>query len=447
MKIKNALLGVAMFVGAAGAANAQQAADQPCGDPATTWNWGNDKPAAQEKNALYNDEMKLGNNRKAANALTWLLKNTPTLNPAIYINGVTIYDELANAEANPAKKRVYQDSVMTLYDLRVKYYCNEAENAERKAYYAYKYYAADKERQPVLYQTLKRNAELNKENMSYANAVYFMDAIRRYKAANPKALTDEQVLDYYEVIVKAIDNAITKNPEQAATIKPYKEMVDNLLVGTVNVNCDFVEKNFGPKMKANPADVETAKKVFKLLTIGKCTDKPLYGTALKQIYQAEKTFEFAKYLALKAISDKNYSEANVYLNDAISLAQTEQDKGELYMLQAQLASNRGSKSEARSLAYQAMKADGGQASKAYSLIGNLYMGSQECYGKVSMVEDRSIYIAAYEMFQKAGDTAGMNRAKSQFPSKGELFDENKQPGQEVRVGCWIGETVTLRTRD
>ena len=445
--MKNAFLAMAFFVGALGATNAQESAQQTGADPMGVWNWGNDKPTAQAKNALYNDEMKLNNYRGSANALHWLLKNTPNLNPAIYINGVTIYDELANAETDPKKQKVYQDSVLTLYDLRIKHFGNEAENVERKAYYAYKYFNADKERQPVVYNALKRTAELNKQNMSFANAVAYMAAIHNYKKANPKALTDEQVLDEYDVVVSALDNALAKQPDQAEIINKYKEAVDQLLVGTVNVNCDFVEKNFGPKLKKDPKDIKTAKQVFKLLRAGKCTESPLYMTTLKQIYQAEKTFEMADYMATNAIRNKNYSEANTYLNDAISLATTASDKGKLYLMQAQLASQRGSKSEARSLAYKAAEADPGSASKAYSLIGNLYMGSQECYGNQDIVADRAIYIAAFEMYQKAGDNSGMARAKAQFPSKGELFDANKEVGSSHKVGCWIGETVTLRTRD
>lgn len=465
MKMKNALLGLAFFAGATGAANAQGTANTPqtagaqqtasanpaafqaCGEAPTNWVWGDNKPAAQEKNALYNDEMKLGNHRKAANALSWLLKNTPTLNPAIYINGVTIYDALAEAETDPKKKKVYQDSVLTLFDQRIKLYCNEAENMERKAYYAYKYFIQDKERLPVVYNTLRRTVELNRENTSFANAVSYMVAIQRYKAANPQALADEQVLDEYDVIMSSLNNALAAQPDQAETIEKYKAVVDDLLIKTVNVDCDFIEKNFGPKLKQNPDDIQTAKKVFKLLRFGKCTDSPLYVTALKQIYQGEKTFEMAGYMADRAIREKNYSEATQYLNDAIGLANTTKEKGELFLKQAQLASMRGSKSEARSLAYKAIEADASTASSAYRLIGNLYMASQECYGNQDIVADRAIYLAAYEMYQKAGDSSGMSKAKAQFPSKGELFDRNIAAGTEMKVGCWINETVTLRTRD
>ncbi len=446
MKMKNVLLGIALFVGALGTANAQQST-QPTGDPMTTWNWPEDKATASAKNAYYNDEKKLGNFRQSANALHWLLVNAPTLNPAIYINGVEIYDELANAETDPAKKRELQDSVLTLYDLRIQHFGDEAENAERKAYYAYKYFNTDKERQEVLYNTLKRTAELNKENISATSAIGYMLGLHNMKKANPEAISDEEVLDQYDIIVKALDNAQAKQPDQAEAFAKYKSYVDDLLVKTVNVDCNFVEKNFGPKMKQNPNDVETAKKVFKLLRVGNCTDNPLYMTAIKTVYAGEKTFELAKYLALKSITDKNYAEATTYMNEAISMASTAADKGELYLLQAQLAKQRGAKSEARSLAYKAIEADKSSASKAYSLIGGLYMDSQECYGNQDIVADRSIYIAAYEMYQKAGDSSGMARAKAQFPSKGELFDRNIAAGSEMKVGCWIGETVTLRTRD
>ncbi|EMR02423.1 hypothetical protein ADICEAN_02466 [Cesiribacter andamanensis AMV16] len=444
--MKNALLGMALFIGAFGVANAQQAAAQQ-GNPMTEWNWGDNKPKAQEKNALYNDSYKMGQHREAANALHWLLVNTPNLNPAIYINGVEIYDELANSAQDKAKKVVYQDSVLTLFDLRQKHFGGEADIAERKAYYAYKYYINDKTRLPMVYESLKRTADLNKENMSYANAVAFMVAMQRYKTANPKALTDDQALDYYDMIVQSLDKAQEQYPDQAENITKYKASVDDLLVKTVNVDCKFVEQNFGPRMKQNPNDVDAAKKVFKLLRAGNCSDSPLYMASLKTIYNNEKTFEMARYLYERSAKEGNSADANRYMADAISMAKTPADKGKLILEQAVSAANRGAKSEARSLAYKAIESDPSSASRAYSLIGNLYFSSNECYQQQDIVQDRAIFLAAYDMYQKAGDSNGMAKAKAQFPSKAELFDQNKQAGEPIRVGCWIGESTTLRTRD
>jgi hypothetical protein len=446
MTTKNALLGMAFLIGAFGAANAQQSAPQG-GDVMTTWNWPNDKKTATEKNAFYNDSKSMGDHRQAANALHWLLVNAPNLNPAIYINGVEIYDELANAEKDAAKKKVYQDSVLTLYDLRQKHFGGEADIAERKAFDAYRYFINDKDRLPMVFETLKRTADLNKSNMSYGNAVAFMVAMQRYKAANPKALTDDQVLDYYDMIVQSLDKAQEQYPDQADNIVKYKASVDELLVKTINVDCKFVEQNFGPRMKQNPNDVDAAKKVFKLLRAGNCTDSPLYMASLKTIYNSEKTFEMAQYLYQRSAKEGNSAEANRYMADALNMAKTPSDKSKLLFEQAQQAYSRGAKSEARSLAYKAIESDPSAASKGYSFIGAMYMGSTECYQKEDIVQDRAIFLAAYDMYQKAGDSSGMAKAKAQFPSKAELFDQNKQTGQAIRVGCWINENTTLRTRD
>jgi hypothetical protein len=51
------------------------------------------------------------------------------------------------------------------------------------------------------------------------------------------------------------------------------------------------------------------------------------------------------------------------------------------------------------------------------------------------------------MYQRAGDAAGMAKAKSQFPSKEDIFLLNWKVGEAKKISCWVGETVTLKTRD
>jgi hypothetical protein len=77
----------------------------------------------------------------------------------------------------------------------------------------------------------------------------------------------------------------------------------------------------------------------------------------------------------------------------------------------------------------------------------LYFGSfNDCAKKDSYAEDRLIYIAAYEMYAKAGNGQKMTQAKAQFPSTSEIFDLNWTEGESKRVGCWVNETVILKTR-
>jgi tetratricopeptide (TPR) repeat protein len=424
----------ALFLSIAGMAGAQQ----------SDWKWPEDINTAKEKNALYTDSKQMGNFREAANALSWLLVNAPDLNESIYINGAEIYDELASAEKDAAKKLQLQDSALLMYDLRIKYFGDEANVLDRKAFFAYKYQKDDREKLADLYNLFSRAVELNGENTMFSNAVAYMDVTRRHKLVN-KTLTDDQVLDNYDKAMLILNAAEKKYG--ADKVEKYKGIVDDLLVKTVNVDCQFVEANFGPKMQANPDDLGTAKKLFKLLTVGECTDNPLYMTSLQTIYKHEPTYGLARLIGVKLLSDGQLAKAEEYLNNAISQAESPADKAETYLMIAQASAKQGQKSKARSLAYKAIEADANVASKAYTLIGTLYMGSHEdCFGGESRVTDRSIYLAAYKMFEKAGNAEMMRKAAEQFPSAEEIFNENMEVGQQVTVGCWIGETVTLKKR-
>jgi hypothetical protein len=64
-----------------------------------------------------------------------------------------------------------------------------------------------------------------------------------------------------------------------------------------------------------------------------------------------------------------------------------------------------------------------------------------------VVEDRLPYIAAYQMFEKAGNKKMMQASKEQFPSKEEIFSANLDAGQVMTAHCWIKESVVLKTRD
>jgi hypothetical protein len=51
------------------------------------------------------------------------------------------------------------------------------------------------------------------------------------------------------------------------------------------------------------------------------------------------------------------------------------------------------------------------------------------------------------MYQRGGDTQGMAKARAQFPSKEDLFLLTWKAGESKKISCWVGESVTLKTRD
>jgi tetratricopeptide (TPR) repeat protein len=148
------------------------------------------------------------------------------------------------------------------------------------------------------------------------------------------------------------------------------------------------------------------------------------------------------------MQNKEYDQAQPLLEKALTLAENDNQRAEVQLDLAKVHAQAGRKSASRSADLEAAKLDDEQSGDAWTLIGQLYLSSSDdCKGGVSRVQDYTIYIAAYNAFQRAGNSSGMANAKARFPSKEELFTESHQVGETMNTGCWIGESVTLATRD
>ncbi|EMS32795.1 hypothetical protein C943_00801 [Mariniradius saccharolyticus AK6] len=432
MKLKHALVGL-MALAMVGTVQAQEF-NFPS-DPAL-------EAKAREYNAAYVDYMKSEQFVEATKPLHWLLVNVPKLNESIYINGVTIYHGAAGKTTDAAQKRVYQDSVMKVYELRKANYDNEPKWIENKAYYGYQYFREDKTKLAEAIGYYDRAFEVNGSINPAYTAAYF-DLVRRHYLLN-KAYTAEQVLDIHSKISKLLDEA----EAQGKDVTTPKSNVEALLVAMELINCDFIEKTLGPRLAADPTNMVVAQQIFKYSVQYKCLQLPAFLSALEVIDNANPTFATSQVRAMRYMQAREYDKAQPVLEKALTLAENDAQKAEIHMDLARVHGQAGRKSAARSAAQEAAKLDPSRVSEAYTLIGQLYMMSfNDCKGGESRAKDSSVYIAAYNAFQKAGNSEGMRDARARFPSKEELFTEGKMAGETINTGCWIGETVTLATRD
>ncbi len=403
------------------------------------WNWPEDRATAMEKNALYTDAMKLDNYPEALKNLTWLFENAPDLNPSIYINGQKIYEQLSEQDAE--KKTAYQEKALEMYDLRIKYFNKEAQVLNRKASTAYKYYRNNPEKYPELLDLFEKALELNGSKLYDGNTIAYMDIIRRYEKGAGD-LSDEEILERYDKITEVLSQ------KQGENIESMQSKIDEMLLEVIDVDCDYVETIMGEKLISEPDNIKLAKRIIQLSLSGKCADSEVFMLAAKTVFEEEPNHGMAKVIALKCKGNGDNQCAEEYLSKALELTENDLEKGEVYMLLGAMRANAGALSQARGYFRQAATADPSLVGKAYTSIGNLYFGSyDDCRQGQSKVDDRGCYLAAYEMYQKAGNNSAMERAQQQFPSKEEVFLEGKAVGDALSVGCWIGESVTIRTRD
>ncbi len=403
---------------------------------------------AKEKNVLYTDAMKAGNNEGALEPLEWLLTNNPELHNSFYINGVKIYDALQKKETDAAKKKAYQARCLELYDMRITHFGKEADVLNRKAYKAYKFLKDDKSKTKELYDLFEKVYELNGNKMMLSNMVAYMDVIRRYKTEG--GLTDDDILEKYGNITDILNYHISQYEQKGkdpAPVKKSMEFIDKMLIGMLeNMDCETIASKMAPALDKQPADIAVAKRIIALSLTYKCTDQDFFLKAAEIVFDEEPTFGMAKLLAVKSDAARNYAKAAEYYQKAVELADTDKQKSDVHYGLANHYRARGMKSRARASALEAVKLDSSKKD-AYKLIGDLYMSSwDDCRKGEKKVEDRAIFFAAYRMYQRAGNSRGMANAEKQFPSMEDIFTENMKEGADIQVGCWINETVTVKRR-
>jgi hypothetical protein len=406
------------------------------------------KAKAEESKVLYEDALKSGAVKAAEAPLNWLLANAPDLHSSIYILGAEVFDKLAAQEKDAARKKVYVDSLMIIYDMRIRHCGEEAPVTNRKALSFVKYNVYEKPAEAL--ELLEKAIQLNGNNILDGTIVPYFQTVK-INVLKLKNLTDDQILEKYDKITNIIDSKIRTAQSKGRPIDKYTQMkdaIDVILVGIVKVDCAFVKKNLEPKFKQNPDDLVLAKKIFGFMLQGKCTDDPLWLEAGESIHRnnSVKDFGLAKNLGLKYFSIDNFPKAETYLKEALPLASNGAEKAEVLIYLGQLE-GKNNKPAARTLYRQASEADPGNK-LAYERIGDLYYHSfDDCAKKVNQADDRLVYLIAADYYQKSGDASKITAAKALFPSKEEIFLVDYKQGDTKSVGCWIGESTTIRTRD
>ena len=434
------------------------------------WNWPENKSEAEEKNVLYTDYLKQQNCDQAKIHLDWLIENVPGLHVSIYQNGIKIYRCLIDKEEDPIIKNELIKKALILFDGRIENFGREAYVKNRKVTFAYTFYRSDKTQYESLFNMFKDAFLLNGNKIGNSNLVAYMDIVRKHKLTS-KSISDDEVLEIYDMISKTISFKLSNDDKNQVRYKKYQDNLDKLLTATITVDCNFVENTLGPKLieltsqpndeiaqtdyeTLTPVDisysqeiVNLAKKIFQLSITGKCTSSEIALEAAKIMFTNEKDFAVAKFISSRELSTKNYESALEYCDAAIeSAGDNNNQKSEMFLRKAQIYQVIGNKLKSRDNARKSISLNSSN-SDAYKIIGNLYMSSYEdCREGKSRVQDRLLFIAAYNIFKSGGLSNQANRAREQFPSMEEIFNENLEVGESMNTGCWINETVTLNKR-
>ncbi|MBT5859205.1 MAG: tetratricopeptide repeat protein [Flavobacteriales bacterium] len=409
-------------------------------------NYGTDSATCVTKYQIYRNDY---NNKKYEEAIKnwrWVFNECPSYNENTFKNGPRLYYE--RIKKDKANKLIYLDTIMMIYDARIKHFERREYVLGKKGVDLLKY---DPTRFSEAYEMLKVSVDaLGNSTGPTVIGSYFkaLDNVQK----STEEVTKQDVLDAYIVISEIISYNINNNKKYAKYYEGALTKVEDIFAPYAS--CDDLIKVFKERLELGIDDISLLKNITKLLDQKDCTENEVFYTAANQLHKLEPTAESAYDMGNMSITKNNYSDAVSYYNQAIKLQEDVDYKASYYLKLSYACQMKGSYSDARSAVTKAaeLKPEWGEP---YLMLGDIYVSSASSCGS-SNLEKGAVYWIAVDMFMKAKSIDNVLAEKANkristyskyFPSKEDCFFNDIEAGSSYKVGCWIGRSTRVRTRD
>jgi tetratricopeptide (TPR) repeat protein len=228
-------------------------------------------------------------------------------------------------------------------------------------------------------------------------------------------------------------------------------------------DCDFFIAKFTPDYDADPTNIDHLQVMIKTLKESGCEPgtpflatleeayaqyATSYNDSLRRVYIAEHPEAGAK----EQYDKGNWADAIKLYKEAIAKETEDDKKASYYFSIASIQFRKqGLYGPARENARSAAQSRSNWG-RPYMLIGDMYAKSSSSCGKDAYSRGLAV-LAAIEKWSYAksidGEVASEANKKiatysDHIPPQDDAFMMGKAEGQKDQVGCWIGESVTLR---
>ncbi|MBN1251079.1 MAG: hypothetical protein JXR51_11810 [Bacteroidales bacterium] len=395
------------------------------------------------KNKKYNEAYKYWN---------FLFKFYPMSTKSIYSKGTDVIEYKYKVENNNDVKEKWIDTLMKVYDQRIKYYTDrkypKGYVLGRKGKDLLKYRQEDVE---TAYKILEESIKLQNANSEDAVLLTFMQATEgMYRKEKIDAAV---VVDNYSMISDLLARRL-KNIKENDKVKQAIDGVDLIFTNSQAASCDKIIEAYQAKYNATPNDIPLLNKIAKILGEKDCTDSKLYFDVAIALDKAEPSAFSSYNIAIMSFKKDDLNKSKEYYDKAIKMEKTDSLKAKYYYESAIVLSKLGQKVASRTNALKAaeLRSDFGAP---YLLIATLYAssGCDEMTSPKSGNLSRISYWVAVDKLNKAkavdpsiADQVNklIYQYSSNFPNKEDAFFYGITKGINVTVGCWINETTTAR---
>jgi tetratricopeptide (TPR) repeat protein len=404
--------------------------------------YGTDSVTCITNISLFNEYFKQNNYVDALEPWRWVFTNCPASTKRTYLNGATMFEKLIADEKDPAVKSKYLDSLLAIYDQRIKYFGEEGLVLGKKAIAIYDYAPERKEEINALF---KKSVEI--EGPKSGPAVLYKYFQVNTELFAEKKITKEDVIDVYDQVSEQID-ANLDGPDSANYDK--SRMNVETFFGPF-ATCEDLVEIYTPRLKATPDNVVLLRKIVNLFSKKGCNDAAIYMQAAENLHKTEPTAKASLSLARMYAAKGQSAKASSYYSEAAELESDNNKKANIVLETADFnLRTLKNYSQARTLALRAASLRPGWG-RPYIMIGDIYASSSS--GCPDEFSGASVFWAAIDKYQKAksvdpslADEANrkIGTYTKYFPKKDDVFFNNLKVGDSYTVKCWINETTTIR---
>ena len=374
----------------------------------------------------------------------------PIANFNMYIHGVKMHKMLADKADNNEQKFAHLDTMMLIYDQRIKYFGHEGKVLGRKGIDWLSMRKSTFEDIKMGYDYIKKSVDMQKNKSENAVLAIFMTASSSlFKTGE---LSQEKMIQNYATASQIADYKINVKPK-SADFQRLKEKLDQIFSQSGAATCDALIKLFQPKYDQNPEDKELLTKIIIFLASTDCKDSDLYYHASTSLHKIDPSAKSSYFLAEMNVDRANYEKASVQYKQAIELETDSKEKARYYMKLGDITYHKlGNNSLSRTYARKAAELDP-ESGHPYLLIGAIYAGSEPCGD--DDIAKKALYWIAVDNFVKAKKVdnelaeianKSINAYSQHFPDTEAVFFHGLKVGDRYSVDCWINETTIVRTR-
>jgi tetratricopeptide (TPR) repeat protein len=411
---------------------------------------GEDSISCIKNLSLYNEYYHQKNYTDALPYWRIIYNECPKATKNIYIHGINMYKNFINdAAGNELTTNSLLDTIMMIYDQRIKYFGQEGYVLGRKARDFLLFRKENPEDIKTGYEFLSRSVELGKNKTENFVLVLFMTASEQL--FNEEEFTNEQVIQNYAIISEIIDYKLSRQDTEEH--HELKNTVDAIFARSGAATCNGLISLFAPQFKENPNNLDLIKKSFVLLRETDCSETDFYYEICAALFKHEPKAELAYHLAQLSKDRKSFNHAASYYKEAIELDTNPKAQARYYVELGDITYRElGNNSLARDYARKAIELDP-ESGHPYMLIGNIYVATKGC--AEDELAEKAIYWLAVDYYVKAKtmepaltEIANKNIASysKHFPDIETVFFHGYKEGDEYQVGCWINEKTKVRIR-